>query len=80
VEAVKGLAEFQDVSPLRDKIHDLEKEGDDINREAIAQLFDGNTAVLDVIKWKEIYESLEDAVDKCEDAFDILEGIVLKHA
>lgn len=79
----KGIAQlptFKDISLLRKEIKILEREGDAINRKAIAGLFHDGTAVLDVIKWKEIYESLETCTDKCEDVFDVLEGVVLKHA
>ena len=47
-------------------------------RHALAELFDG-TAITEVIKWREIYEHLETAVDKGEDVANVLEGIVLKH-
>ncbi len=79
-EAIKLLPDFQDVTDLRRRIKELEKQGDQINRGAIADLFDDTKPVLEVIKWKEIYESLEEAVDKCEDAFDIIEAVILKHA
>ncbi|MHB2016292.1 MAG: DUF47 domain-containing protein [Candidatus Xenobia bacterium] len=79
-QAVETLPQFKDVSELRKKMRELEKKGDQINRGAIAQLFEGTTPVIDVIKWKEIYESLEEAIDRCEDAFDIIEGVIVKHA
>jgi hypothetical protein len=79
-QAVRKLPAFQDVTELRRRIKDLEKQGDQINRAAIADLFDDTRPVLEVIKWKEIYESLEEAVDRCEDAFDIIESVILKHA
>ena len=60
------------------EIHRLENEADAIMRLALAELFD-NTPIVDIIKWREIYEHLENAVDKGEDAANVLEGIVLKH-
>jgi predicted phosphate transport protein (TIGR00153 family) len=60
------------------EINRLENEADVILRHALAELFDG-TAITEVIKWREIYEHLETAVDKGEDVANVLEGIVLKH-
>lgn len=62
------------------EINRLENEGDRIQREAVAKLFDQKTDPLEVIKWRDIYEYLETATDKCEDIAVIVEGIVLKHA
>jgi len=60
------------------EINRLENEADAIVRHALAELFDG-TSIADVIKWREIYEHLETAVDKGEDVANVLEGVVLKH-
>ncbi len=60
------------------EINRLENEADVILRHALAELFDG-TEITEVIKWREIYEHLETAVDKGEDVANVLEGIVLKH-
>jgi predicted phosphate transport protein (TIGR00153 family) len=62
------------------EINRLENEGDRILREAVAKLFEQKSDPLEVIKWRDIYEYLETATDKCEDAAVIIEGIVLKHA
>ena len=62
------------------EINRLENRGDRIFREALARLFDDIKDPILVIKWKEVYEHLEDANDTCEDVANILEGIVLKHA
>jgi hypothetical protein len=62
------------------EINRLENEGDRIQREAVAKLFDEKADALEVIKWRDIYEYLETATDKCEDIAVIIEGIVLKHA
>jgi len=74
LEDLKGLKEFWI------EIHRLENEGDHLAREAIAHLFENGIQPVDVIKWKDIYEYLESAIDKCEDVANILESIVLKHA
>jgi predicted phosphate transport protein (TIGR00153 family) len=62
------------------EINRLENRGDRIFREGLVKLFDNIKDPIIVIKWKEVYEHLEDASDKCEDVANILEGIVLKHA
>lgn len=62
------------------EINRLENEGDDASRAAIANLFEKESNAVEIIKWKEIYEHLEMAIDKCEDVANILEQIVLKHA
>jgi len=62
------------------EIHRLENEGDTECRAAIAQLFEEERDAIEVIKWKEIYEHLETAIDKCEDAANITEAAVLKNA
>ncbi len=62
------------------EINRLENRGDRIFREALVKLFDNIKDPILVIKWKEVFEHLEDASDTCEDVANILEGIVLKHA
>jgi len=58
----------------------LEEEADAIYHAAIGELFDGTiTDAIEVIRWKEIFDRLEDAVDECEDVSNVLEGISLKH-
>jgi predicted phosphate transport protein (TIGR00153 family) len=61
-------------------INSLESEGDRIVRDALAQLFQANMDPIDVIKWKDVYELLEDAIDECEHAANVIESIVLKHS
>jgi len=62
------------------EINRLENQGDKIFREALVKLFDNIKDPILVIKWKEVYEHLEEALDTCEDVANILESIVLKHA
>jgi predicted phosphate transport protein (TIGR00153 family) len=61
------------------EIDRLESEADRANRDAIAGLFENEKNPIEVIKWKEIYEFLEEATDCCEDVANILESVVLKH-
>ena len=62
------------------EMNSLENEADDVQHAALAELFDNAMAPADIIKWREIYEHLENATDRGEDVANILEGIVLKNA
>jgi len=79
-EAIGRLEGFKDSRRQLIELRELEDEGDDIAREAISELFTsiGGDA-LAVIRWKDIHEQLEDAVDACENAADVLEAIVVKN-
>ena len=61
------------------EIHRLENEADDIYFRAIGELFHNQTDPITLIKWKELYEILENATDRCESVANIIESIVLKH-
>jgi uncharacterized protein Yka (UPF0111/DUF47 family) len=62
------------------EIKSLETEADGVFRAAVARLFKDGTDALTVIKWKDIYELIEDAVDRCEDVANVLESLVLQNA
>jgi len=62
------------------EINRLENEGDDWFRSTLAELFSNAKEPLEVLKLKEIYEHIEQALDKCEDVAVTIEGIVVKHA
>jgi uncharacterized protein Yka (UPF0111/DUF47 family) len=70
---------YEKIIPHCIEINRLENLGDKISREAVANLFKGNPNPLDVMKWRDIYDNLETATDKCEHVAGIIEGIVLKH-
>jgi len=53
---------------------------DDITREAVASLFDGGIDPMVVIRWKDLFERLEEAIDACERAANIIESVIIKHA
>lgn len=61
------------------EINTLENEGDSVLREAMVRLFEREQDAKELIKWKEIFERIEEATDICEDVSNIVEGIVLKH-
>ena len=67
------------IRPYCIEINRLENEADRVNRGALGGLFTPGIDVLDVIRWRDIYELLEGTTDKCEDVAGIIEGIVLKH-
>jgi len=62
------------------EVNSLENEADRVCRDAIAWLFEHEKDPVAIIKWKEIYETLETATDRCEDAANVLEGVALKNA
>jgi uncharacterized protein Yka (UPF0111/DUF47 family) len=62
------------------EINRLENEGDRVYRKTVAALFSGDYKAMDVLKWKDIVDQLEGAIDGCEDVANTLESIVLKHA
>jgi len=62
------------------EINRLENEGDSIYRSALADLFSDSTDTASLIKWREIYEHMETAIDRCEDIANVLEGVALKYA
>jgi predicted phosphate transport protein (TIGR00153 family) len=78
-EVVSMLAKPNGISPRLVELHRLENEGDDIYYRAIAELFRSQTDPLNVIKWKDIYEKLEAAVDRCENVANIIESVIIKH-
>jgi predicted phosphate transport protein (TIGR00153 family) len=78
VPCLRNRSKMKEILEHCVEINRLENEADAIVRHALAELFDG-TSIADVIKWREIYEHLETAVDKGEDVANVLEGVVLKH-
>ena len=79
-EAMPRLRGFQDLSHYTVEINRLENDGDRIVREAIAALFNDGIDPMVVIRWKDIYERLEAAIDATEQVAFILEGIALKNS
>jgi uncharacterized protein len=79
-EAVSQLGSFGDVSRCTVEVNRLENEGDRLTREAVASLFDGGIDPMVVIRWKDLFERLEEAIDACERAANIVEGIVIKNS
>jgi predicted phosphate transport protein (TIGR00153 family) len=79
-EAMPRLRSFQDMSHFTVEVNRLENDGDRTSRHAIASLFDGGIDPMVVIRWKDIFERLEEAIDACEHVANTLEGIVIKNS
>jgi uncharacterized protein len=79
-EAIPRLRGFRDIAQYTVEVNRLENEGDRITREAVASLFDGGIDPMVVIRWKDLFERLEAAIDAAERVANILEGIVIKNS
>jgi uncharacterized protein len=79
-QAVPRLRTFNDIHHFTVEVNRLENEGDRVVRQALASLFEQGIDPMLVIRWKDIFERLEDAIDACESTANILEGIVIKNA
>jgi hypothetical protein len=79
-EGLDHLREFKDLDRYWIEIHRLENEGDRISRDAVASLFSEGIDPMVVIRWKDIFAVLENAIDSTETAAQILEGIVIKNS
>lgn len=90
VDATRELVDLMDELKLMNKsnyinqkiisINKIENEGDTFFRDTVAKLFRNETDTLTILKWKEIYQILEDTIDSCERVANIVEGVVMKHA
>jgi uncharacterized protein len=78
-EAVERLEGFKDAERQLHELRDLEDEGDRLNREAVSQLLKTESDAITILRWKDIHEQLEEAVDSCENAADVLEAILVKN-
>ncbi len=79
-EALTKLRHFKGLEQHWIEVHRLENDGDRVARQAVAELFKHGQDPLEVIKWKDVYALLEKAIDACEDAANVIERIVVKHA
>ena len=80
VSRLNDFSSLEKLMPCIDKLHELEEQGDTFYRQAIQDLFSHEKDVLEVVKWKDIFERLENAIDKCDDATNVILGVVLKYA
>ena len=78
VEAIAKLERLKDLEPHVVQVHELENEADGLSRAAMARLFHDGGDPLEVIKWRDLYRALEDAIDAAEDAGEVMERMVHK--
>src|SRR5437763_8191151 len=79
-EIVSVLQKPKGVTERLVELHRLENEGDDVYQRAVGALFHENRDPLEVIKWKDVYEKLEDTIDRSENVANIIEGVIIKHS
>jgi len=79
-EGLEHLPDFKDLDKYWIEVHRLENEGDRISRDAVASLFSNGIDPMVVIRWKDVFAVLENAIDATETAAQILEGIVIKNS
>ncbi len=83
LEAVRGLRTIKTPQKILDackQVNTYENQGDHLTRRAIANLFKSGGDPLHVLKWKEIINLIEDAIDRAEDVANVIEGVVLEHS
>ena len=80
VHAIKALEGRKGVAERAVEINRLENEADRAHQAAVQTLFQEERDAIVIIKWKEIFDFLEQATDRCEDVANVLEGVVVKHA
>ena len=78
-EAIAALEGRDGVAELAARVSQLEHEADRVHQDAIVELFDQERDPIAVIKWKEIFDFLEAATDRCEDVANLLEGVIVKN-
>jgi predicted phosphate transport protein (TIGR00153 family) len=78
--AVRGMKTQKIVNAQTEELKKFEEEGDAAYHEAMGILFDNSSDPIQVIKWKELYDKIEDAIDQCEDVGNVLQSISLKNA
>ena len=79
-EIVSVLQKPKGVTERLVELHRLENEGDDVYQRAVGALFHENRDPLEVIKWKDVYEKLEAAIDRSENVANIIEGVIIKRS
>jgi uncharacterized protein Yka (UPF0111/DUF47 family) len=79
-KAAASLKDPHEVTRIGREVKLLEEAADAIYSKAVGALFEGTPNALDVIKWKELYDNLEHAIDECEDVLNVLESVALKNS
>lgn len=73
-------SKLEEILPITEEINRLENEADRVASRAMGDLFSNGYDVIQILKWRDIYNDMEEATDRAEDAANVLEGIVLKHS
>ena len=73
-------SKLREILPIAVEINRLENEADKVLNRAMGELFNDGHAVIDILKWRDVYNDMEEATDRAEDAANVLECIVLKHS
>jgi predicted phosphate transport protein (TIGR00153 family) len=79
-QAMPRMSSFDSISHFVVEIHRLENDGDRVSREAVASLFETGIDPMVVIRWKDVFDRLEGAIDAAEHVADVLESVVIKNA
>jgi uncharacterized protein Yka (UPF0111/DUF47 family) len=80
IELLRTLSRAPEIRELCVEVNRLENASDAVYRKALADLFQPGNDPLTVMKWRDIFDSLESAADRCEDVANVIEGIVLEYA
>jgi predicted phosphate transport protein (TIGR00153 family) len=80
IKALRNLKNAQVIKACCIEINKLENDGDALRDAVVAKLFTEEKDAVELLKWKEIYEDVETAIDRCEDVADVIEGVVLENA
>src|SRR5438552_1765978 len=80
VDMIAALERLRGLEPHWIKLHTLENDGDQAFRDAVGDLFASETDATEIIKWKDIHQLIETAIDRCEDVANIVEMISIKHS
>lgn len=79
-DALGHLERLDGLEPFWTRVHSLENDGDQIMNRAVAELFSGEMDPVEVLKWRDLHRILEAAIDRCEDAANIIEMVVVKNS
>lgn len=79
-KAVSGMKHPKEMEQHNRRVKELEEEGDGVYHSAMGRLFAGSPDPLEVIKWKELFDTIEESLDKCDDVSNVLKAISLKHS
>lgn len=80
LELIRNLVSMQDIPRLVEEIDRIESEADRVFRRVTSELFSGTHSALDILRWKDIVESIEKAIDSVEHASDVVQSIAVKYA